>query len=116
MQAFYDLIKIEALRFLSWRTPCQLRNYSAAAADNVSMTAIFGSRFDGRPCRSFRYFGLLDESQTFPGASSETRILRGRARALLGAANMRGVPPFRLPKISSFVGGIFIPTFAASPL
>ena len=29
---------------------------------------------------------------------------------------MRGVPPLGLPKISSFVGGIFIPTFAASPL
>jgi len=35
---------------------------------------------------------------------------------MLGAASMRGVPPFGLPKISSFVGGIFIPTFAASPL
>src|SRR5262249_9207271 len=35
---------------------------------------------------------------------------------MLGTASMRGVPPFGLPKISSFVGGISIPTFAASPL
>ena len=41
-------------------------NYSPALAANVSMTAIFGSRFDGRPCRSFKYSGLLYESQTFP--------------------------------------------------
>jgi hypothetical protein len=41
-------------------------NYSPAVAANVSMTAIFASRFDGRPCRSFRYSGLLYASQTFP--------------------------------------------------
>jgi hypothetical protein len=36
-------------------------------ARKVSMTAIFVRRFDGRPCRSFRYSGLLYESQTFSG-------------------------------------------------
>jgi hypothetical protein len=35
MQAFYDVIKIEALRLLSWRILWQLRNYSAAAAANL---------------------------------------------------------------------------------
>jgi hypothetical protein len=35
---------------------------------------------------------------------------------MLGTASMSGVPPFGLPKISSFMGGIFIPTFATSPL
>ena len=36
--------------------------------------------------------------------------------ALLGAASISGVPAFGLPKIKSLVGGIFIPTFSASPL
>ena|SRR5262249_52810989 len=45
----------------AWRN-----SYSPAWAANVSMTAIFGNRFDGRPYRSFRYSGLLYESQTFP--------------------------------------------------
>src|SRR2546426_143629 len=36
--------------------------------------------------------------------------------ATLGAASISGVPAFGLPKISSLVAGIFIPTFAASPL
>jgi hypothetical protein len=38
------------------------------------------------------------------------------APALAAPCGMRGVPPFGLPKISSFVGGIFSPTFAPSPL
>jgi hypothetical protein len=42
------------------------RYYSPASAAIVSMTAIFGSRFDGRPYRSFKYSGLLYESQAFP--------------------------------------------------
>ena len=36
--------------------------------------------------------------------------------ATLGAANISGVPALGLPKMSSLVGGIFIPTFSASPL
>ena len=36
--------------------------------------------------------------------------------AALGAASISGVPPFGLPKIKSLVGGIFSPTFSASPL
>ena len=36
--------------------------------------------------------------------------------AMLGAASMKGVPALGLPKINSFVGGIFIPAFSASPL
>ena len=36
--------------------------------------------------------------------------------AALGEASMSGVPAFGLPKIKSLVGGIFIPTFSASPL
>src|SRR5580658_4538854 len=39
----------------------------------------------------------------------------GRSMAMLGAASIRGVPPLGFPKISSLVGGIFNPTFAASP-
>src|ERR1700691_879603 len=35
---------------------------------------------------------------------------------MLGAANINGVPPLGLPKISNFVGGIFMPAFSASPL
>jgi len=39
-------------------------------------------------------------------------LVEGRSRAMLGAARMRGVPPFGLPKISSFVGGISIESVA----
>jgi len=35
--------------------------------------------------------------------------------ALLGDATISGVPAFGLPKITSFVGRIFRPAFAASP-
>src|ERR1700722_13906842 len=35
---------------------------------------------------------------------------------MLGAASIGGVPPLGLPKIRSLVGGILIPTLAASPL
>jgi len=36
--------------------------------------------------------------------------------ALLGAANIKGVPALGFPKISNLVGRIFNPTFPASPL
>jgi hypothetical protein len=36
--------------------------------------------------------------------------------ATLGEAIIRGVPDFALPNISSFVGCIFKPALAASPL
>ncbi len=36
--------------------------------------------------------------------------------AIVGAASIRGVPPFGLPKMRSLVGCISIPTFFASPL
>jgi hypothetical protein len=36
--------------------------------------------------------------------------------ATLGEATISGVPPFGLPKIKSFVEGIFSPTLSASPL
>src|SRR2546421_1682011 len=47
---------------------------------------------------------------------SQTKIFRGRSMAMLGAASISGVPALGVPKISNFVGGIFIPIFAASPL
>src|SRR5580698_2286877 len=90
--------------------------YSPALAANVPTTAMFGSRSAGKPCLSFRYSGLLYESHTLPWPSFQTKIFKGRSMATLGAANMRGVPPLGLPKINSLVGGIFIPTFSASPL
>src|SRR5438552_16975406 len=77
---------------------------------------MFGNNASGKPCRCCRYAGLLYESHTFPCASSQTRIFSGRSMATLGAASISGVPAFGLPKITSLVGGSFIPTFAASPL
>ena len=49
-------------------------------------------------------------------ASSRTRIFNGRSIAILGEAIIREVPAFGLPKISSLLGGIFMPALAASPL
>src|SRR5215471_17633222 len=94
--------------------PC--RGYSADLAASVSTDAIFARSSCGRPWRSWRYWGLLYETQTFPSLSSRIRIFKGRSIAMLGAASIRGVPALGLPKISSLVGGIFIPTFSASPL
>jgi hypothetical protein len=54
-------------RCLSMRAePRESPNYSPASAANVSMTAVFGSRFDGRPYRSFKCSRLLYDSLTFP--------------------------------------------------
>jgi hypothetical protein len=36
--------------------------------------------------------------------------------AMLGEASTSGVPALGLPKMATFVGGIFKPTFSASPL
>jgi len=91
-------------------------DYSAAFPASTSTTAILATNSSGSPCLSFKYSGLLYEIQTFPAASSATRIFSGKSIATLGAASISGVPAFGLPKISSFVFGIFIPTFAASPL
>jgi len=91
-------------------------NHSAALAANVSITAMFCTNSGGMPCRSCRYVGLLYETQTLPCPSSQTKIFKGRSSATLGAACINGVPAFGLPKISSLVGRIFIPTFSASPL
>ena len=63
-----------------------------------------------------RYSGLFHESHTTPSLSSHTRIFSGKSIAMLGAASITGVPPAGFPKISSFVGCICIPAFAASPL
>ncbi len=38
------------------------------------------------------------------------------ANAILGAANIMGVPALGLPQISSLVGRMFIPIVSASPL
>jgi hypothetical protein len=59
---------------------------------------------------------VFQEIQTLPLVSSRTRILSGRSMAMLGAASIRGVPALGEPKTSSFVGGIFMSTFSASPL
>lgn len=40
--------------------------YAVAFIANVSITDIFCRTSCGRPCRSFRYSGLLNETQTFP--------------------------------------------------
>jgi len=70
----------------------------------------------GTSWRLCRYSELLSVTQTFPSLSSETRALRDKSMARLGAASIRGVPPFGFPEIRSLVGGIFNPTFSASPL
>ena len=40
--------------------------YAAAFIASVSITDIFCSTSCRRPCRSFRYSGLLNETHTFP--------------------------------------------------
>jgi len=77
---------------------------------------MFLSNSAGVPCRSSKYSGLLYESHALPSPSSQTRIFKGKSIAMLGEASIRGVPAVGFPKISSFVGGIFIPTLSASPL
>jgi hypothetical protein len=42
--------------------------------------------------------------------------MRGRSIATLGAASINGVPALGLPKMSSFVFGIFMLALLASPL
>jgi hypothetical protein len=44
------------------------------------------------------------------------KFLSGRSIAVLGEANIKGVPALGLPKMSNFVGFISSPTFSASPL
>jgi hypothetical protein len=63
-----------------------------------------------------RRSGVFQPGLSRDCTQSQTRILRGRSIAMLGVANMSGVPALGLPKISSLVGRIFIPTFSASPL
>ena len=48
------------------QSPIGSRTYSPAFAANVSTTAIFCSSSCGKLCLSFRYSGLLYETQTFP--------------------------------------------------
>src|SRR5258708_7199556 len=98
------------------RTPYDEQHYSTAFATSVPTTAIFLIRSCGTPCRCWRYSGVLWVIQTSPFSSSDTSAFSGRSIASEGAAIIRGVPPLGLPKISSFVGRIFIPTFSASPL
>jgi hypothetical protein len=57
----------------------------------------------------FEVLRTIVRTQTIPWTSFQTKIFRGRSIALLVAATISGVSAFGLPKMSSLVGGIFMP-------
>ena len=84
-----------------------------------STTAIFLQKIlRADLCRCFRIGGrIVGNPALFRLRPRDNQISSKVNRwRLLGEASISGVPPFGLPKISNFVGGIFMPTFSASPL
>jgi hypothetical protein len=90
--------------------------YRATDSTIAAIPEMLFSNSLGKLWRSIRYCGELYDIQTSPLSSSETRTLRGRSIASVGAAIISGVPALGLPNMSRRLGLIVRPALAASPL
>ena len=89
-----------------------MARFASTVANALTLASVPGPR----RCRRASQPGSLYVSQTFPLASCQPRILRGKSIPIVWLDCISGVPAFGLPKISSSVGrsGIATETAAAA--